>query len=162
MRCFSLIGSAYRRYQTVLSVGVYGGSHLRGRLGYIWLGDWLVWGVGLPGLEKSQVLIWTGKGGNELWCFANNTLLSSENPPRYFFLMPGVIPWDIRGCRLTSAAVPLSNCLVQGREIDIIFCILPFPLYISTSIVSRSSSLGVLIFFLTRFSKYLWIRTCNA
>lgn len=161
MLCFALIGSAYRRYQTVLLVGVYGDSNLWG-LGYIWIGDWLVLGVGVPGLKKSQVLIWTGKG--EL-CFAKNTLLSSDSSPlRYFFLMPGVISSDIQGFRLTSAAVPLSNCLVQGRGIYFSLLILPFPIYIYLSTVLRSFYLGVLIllFFFTRFSKSLWIRTCNA
>lgn len=145
MHCFALIGSAYRRYHTVLSVGVYGDSHLWG-LGYIWIGDWLVLGVGVPGLKKSQVLIWTRKRGIELSCFAKNTLLSSDSSPlRYFFLMPGVIPSDIQGCRLTSAAVPLSNCLVQGRGIYFSFLILPFPIYIYLSTVLRSFYLGVLI-----------------
>lgn len=86
------------------------------------------------------------KRGIEFSCFAKNTLLSSDSSLlRYFFMMPGVILSDIRGCRFTSAAVPLSNCLVQGRGIDFSFRILPFPIYIYLSTVLRSFSLGVLI-----------------
>lgn len=57
--------------------------------------------------------------------------------------MPGVIPWDIRGCR-----IDLSGCAsleLSGTRKGDFFHLLHTP-YISTSIVLRSSSLGVLIF----------------
>lgn len=105
MHCFALIGSAYRRYQTVLSVGVYGGSHLWGRMGYIWIGDWLVWGVGVPGLKKSQVLIWNRRRGIESSCFAKNTLLSSDKPPSIFL-------FDARSYSIgySGLSIDLSGC----------------------------------------------------
>lgn len=129
--------------------------------------DWGLVGFGCwsARLEEKPSSNLDRKRGIELSCFAKNTLLSSDSSPlRYFFLMPGVIPSDIQGFRLTSAAVPLSNCLVQGRGIYFSFLILPFPIYIYLSTVLRSFYLGVLIllFFFTRFSKSLWIRTCNA
>lgn len=67
--------------------------------------DWGLVGFGCwsARLEEKPSSNLDRKRGIELSCFAKNTLLSSDSSPlRYFFLMPGVIPSDIQGCRLTS------------------------------------------------------------
>lgn len=148
MHCFTLIGSVYRRYPTVLSVGVYGNSHLWGGLGVYM--DWGLVGLGCwsarPEEKPSSNL--NRKRGIELSCIAKNTLLSSDNPPPP---PPSIFLFDARsysigyrGCRLTSAAVPPRT--VWYKEGELISSSTFSRLHsIFTSIVLRSFSPGVLI-----------------
>lgn len=85
-------------------------------------------------------------------------------------LPPSIFLFDARNYSIgyTGLSINFSGCasleLSGTRGIYFSLLILPFPIYIYLSTVLRSFYLGVLIllFFFTRFSKSLWIRTCNA